>query len=97
KRAVTAGLYDPLNPNPLRRMYLIWVESYLLQERANDREVWRTLRKELWPYRHPVLYRLSRNSKTMTLEATEFLKSMARRVLPVTARHWLKNQFSPGK
>jgi glycosyltransferase involved in cell wall biosynthesis len=97
KRAVTAGLYDPLNPNPLRRMYLIWVESYLLQEGVNDQKVWRTLRKELWPYRHPVLYRLSRNSRTLMLEATEFLKSMARRVLPVTARHWLKNQFSTGK
>ena len=97
KRAVKAGLYDPVNPNPLRRKYLVWVESYLLREGANDRELWHTLRKELWPYRHPALYRLSRNSRTMAREAAELLKSVARRVLPVTARQWLRNQFSLGK
>ncbi|HKP11989.1 MAG TPA: glycosyltransferase, partial [Blastocatellia bacterium] len=97
KRMVEAGLYDPLNPNPLRRDYLRWVEQYLLAEGVTEGEVWRALRQELWPYRHPALYRLSKAARRRSLEAREVVSSLARRLLPAPLHQWLRNQVRVGK
>jgi hypothetical protein len=39
--------------------FLNWLEAYLEKERVEDAEVWQALRERLWPYRHPVVHRLS--------------------------------------
>jgi glycosyltransferase involved in cell wall biosynthesis len=93
KRMVKAGLYDPLNPNPLRKTYLLWVERYLISRGVTAGEVWHTLQQELWPYRHPLLYRLSKSSKGFSLSAKEGLRRLARRVLPAAVHQWLRNQL----
>jgi hypothetical protein len=90
---VKAGLYDPLNPNPLRKTYLLWVERYLISRGVTAGEVWHTLQSELWPYRHPLLYRLSKSSKGFSLSAKEGLRRLARRVLPAAVHQWLRNQL----
>jgi glycosyltransferase involved in cell wall biosynthesis len=97
KRAVKAGLYDPLNPNPLRREYLTWVEGYLADQGITEGEVWRTLQKELWPYHHPMLYRLSKSARRLAMGAKEFLRSLARQVLPAPVHQWLRNLSGIGK
>jgi len=97
KRAAKAGLYDPLNPNPLRRAYLMWVEIYLAGQGITDGEVWRTLQEELWPYRNPVSYRLSKFAEDTARDGKAFLRSLARHVLPAPARHWVRKQLSTGK
>lgn len=38
-----------------RLIFLNWLGKYLSSQFFEDRETWRTLRKELWPYRHPLL------------------------------------------
>ena len=43
-----------------RQVFLDWLAAYLTAQGVNDREVWRALRHELWPYRHPILDRLVR-------------------------------------
>ena len=93
KRMAKAGLYDPLNPNPLRGNYLRWVERYLTSQSVTEGEVWRTLQQELWPYRHPVLYRFSKSVKRWSLEARERLRSLAKRILPAALHQWLRNQL----
>lgn len=53
------GAYDRAGgPSPTYRMFLQWLESYLIQHQINDPNLWQALNKELWPYRHPVRYRL---------------------------------------
>ena len=43
----------------VRLRYLQWVEEYLVAQRIESREVWRTLRSELRPLRYPRAYRLA--------------------------------------
>jgi glycosyltransferase involved in cell wall biosynthesis len=42
-----------------RKTFLDWLEKYLLQQGYQHRELWQVLQKELWPYRHPFLFRVS--------------------------------------
>ncbi len=93
KRMAAAGLYDPLNPNPLRGDYLRWVERYLISRGVIGGEVWHTLQAELWPYRHPLLYRLSKSAGEVSRSAKEQLRRLARRVLPASVHQWLRNQL----
>jgi glycosyltransferase involved in cell wall biosynthesis len=42
-----------------RKTFLYWLEHYLSQQGCQHRELWQVLQKELWPYRHPFLFRIS--------------------------------------
>jgi glycosyltransferase involved in cell wall biosynthesis len=41
-----------------RLFFLNWLQTYLKEKGSQDKIVWNTLQKELWPYRHPILSRL---------------------------------------
>jgi hypothetical protein len=57
KRSI--GEWDPgPHLNAARAGFLDWLERYLLQQGVTDQEIWKILRKDLWPYRHPILGRL---------------------------------------
>jgi glycosyltransferase involved in cell wall biosynthesis len=45
-------------PNRARQTFLTWLEAYFIAQNITDRELWKNLRRELWPYRHSILYRL---------------------------------------
>ena len=38
-----------------RWTYLKWLENYLLDHRVADKQLWKALRKQMWPYRHRFL------------------------------------------
>jgi glycosyltransferase involved in cell wall biosynthesis len=42
-----------------RKTFLYWLEQYLSQQDCQHRKLWQVLQKELWPYRHPMLFRIS--------------------------------------
>lgn len=44
--------------HPARQFFLNWLAAYLTDRGIEDREVWRAVRRELWPYRHPLMHRL---------------------------------------
>lgn len=54
----SVGEYAPGRPNPALQVFLDWLEAYLTEQGVADRGVWKALRAALWPYRHPILYRL---------------------------------------
>lgn len=41
-----------------RLFFLNWLEEYFFKQSVEDTEIWRILKAELFPYRHPRLYRL---------------------------------------
>jgi len=54
------GEYEPgYQPNSARRAFLSWLEEYLLEQEITNRELHTVLRRELRPYRHPVLFQLA--------------------------------------
>jgi glycosyltransferase involved in cell wall biosynthesis len=46
-----------------RPAFLTWLEEYLSVQGIKDGEVWQSLQKELWPYRHPTLSRVLRHAQ----------------------------------
>jgi hypothetical protein len=56
-RAIAAGSYHPLRPNPARLTFLQWLQRYLDSVGALSGEQARALNAALRPYRHPKLYR----------------------------------------
>ena len=57
-RAIAAGKYHPLRPNPARLAFLQWLQAHLDSLGALDGEAARALHAALRPYRHPGLYRV---------------------------------------
>jgi glycosyltransferase involved in cell wall biosynthesis len=46
-----------------RPRFLNWLEQYLTEQQIEDPALWQAVKKELWPYRHPILFRLSTHGK----------------------------------
>ena len=42
-----------------RQIYLNWLEGYLKQHSIHQPQVWHLVQHQLWPYRHPLLFRIS--------------------------------------
>ncbi|MUL38742.1 glycosyltransferase [Gloeocapsopsis dulcis] len=88
----------------VRLVFLNWLAKYLSEQGVKDNKIWQALRKALWPYRHPRLYRLLelaqhfvKHMKEVTeadkaAQMKELLKSIGRRTLSVQVRRWLRVQ-----
>jgi glycosyltransferase involved in cell wall biosynthesis len=48
--------YHPLWPNPARRAFLSWLDTYREEKKIRDRKLERALCRELRPYHYPRLY-----------------------------------------
>lgn len=68
----------------VRLFFLNWLEKYLSEQGINDTEVWKALQKALWPYRHPLLSRLSGCVEHLGMQMKGMLKRIfrARPILP---------------
>jgi SAM-dependent methyltransferase len=78
--------------HPTRSMFLNWLEGYLSKQGAKNTEVWKVLKKELRPYRHPVLHRILTRSRYRVGQMERLLKRITRRILPAPLQHWLQVQ-----
>lgn len=52
------GKIDARRPNPSHAAFLQWLETYLIHEGVTDSALWSAFRREIWPYRHPWLWKL---------------------------------------
>ena len=48
-----------------RQTFLNWLEEYLIKQELQATEVWKVLQKQLFPYRHPNLYRMSCRTRSI--------------------------------
>lgn len=90
-QAIETGEYHPMRPHPARERYLDWLERYMAKEGVEDAELWTLLRRELWPYRHPLRYwwREVGPRRAMAVQT----RRAARAVLPQAAWSWLREQL----
>jgi glycosyltransferase involved in cell wall biosynthesis len=84
--ALRTGLLSYDGPSPARGEYLFWLESYLKRTGLAGAEVWTTLQEQLWPYRHPHLFRFSKRAE----RAKTVARGVARRMLPLSVRNRLR-------
>jgi len=66
-----------------RLFFLNWLARYLSDQGVQDREIWEGLRKQLWRYRHPILFRSWRSGQHLLL-------LIARRTLRMRLFSWIK-------
>ncbi|MBM7804167.1 glycosyltransferase involved in cell wall biosynthesis [Geodermatophilus bullaregiensis] len=59
-RAIRAGTFHPAEPSPAHRVFLDWFDRYLRDDGERRPEVLAAMEAALWPYRHPVRYRIRR-------------------------------------
>ena len=84
------GQYHRNKPHSARRTYLIWLEKYFLDLGVKDAELWKALRRELLPYRHPQLYFLFKIYRFPIINLLESLVlHLGRPILPIHVRKWL--------
>jgi glycosyltransferase involved in cell wall biosynthesis len=69
--------------------YLTWLEKYLSEQEIKDPNVWKALKKAIWPYRHPTLYNWIRFIQRPKPYLTMLAQQIARQVLPDQIRLWL--------
>lgn len=62
----------------IRLFFLNWLEAYLTKQEVKDIKVWKALRKALWRYQHPSLYRLLRLPRDLVKQIKEPVKQIAR-------------------
>ncbi|MGH8001476.1 MAG: glycosyltransferase family 2 protein [Brasilonema sp.] len=84
--AEKAGYYHPSKPMSGDLIFLNWLEKYLVEQEVKDIEIWQAFKTALWPFRHPILYDLTRQMK-------QLVKLIVKRILPVPIRLWLQFQW----
>jgi glycosyltransferase involved in cell wall biosynthesis len=82
-----------------RLFYLNWVEEYLSKQGVKDPEVWKSLRKAKWPYRHPTLNRLLEIYRHFfnPIQWHGLMIFIAKRTLPISLRRWLRTVWQAFK
>jgi glycosyltransferase involved in cell wall biosynthesis len=61
----------------VRLFFLNWLQAYLSKEGLKDVEIWKALRKALWQYRHPIMYRFHPK------HLIKLMKDLLKLILPV--------------
>ena len=69
-----------------RKPFLIWFENYLLEHGIKQAQVWRALRRELWPCRHPRLHQLTRYGLDIARTLKRRLAFLVGNLLPAPFR-----------
>ena len=79
--------------SPARLAFLTWLMEYVTEQKVQDTDLHQALREELWPYRHPFLYRVKKLAQGFGQRLKLLVKSLVKRILPVSIHCWLKNQL----
>jgi hypothetical protein len=64
-QAIASGTYHPSRPNASQEAFLTWLEEHLRLMGTQDVELAALLKQVLWPYRHPVAYRLQERGRAI--------------------------------
>jgi glycosyltransferase involved in cell wall biosynthesis len=76
-----AGMVD------VSRLYFLnWLEKYLAEKGFRNTEVWQLVQKELWPFRHPILFWIRHGVS----EVGGVLRKVSGRTLPTPVRAGLR-------
>ncbi len=63
-----------------RKTFLIWLEQYLIQQQAQDTEVWQFIQQELWHYRHPLQSRILARFQRLQKDSQNLAKRIINQV-----------------
>ena len=81
-----AGRHHLFEPNPLHWMFLEWLTEYLSEHGVKDAQLYKAVQRELWPYRHPALYRLFAPPRHFMRRAKKLVNRIGQWILTVPVR-----------
>jgi len=82
----------------IRSFFLHWLATYLSKQGITDHMLWKALRHALWPYRHPILHRLSNRTQPFVKRMKGLLKVDTGQALGAAAHSQLHVQhLDPGR
>ena len=81
---------DEQVPQPVHLAEMNILEQFLVEQGVTDPEIWKAMNAQLFPYRHPYLYRWQQSAKKIKWLA----KSVARKVLPTGIRQALSRRLA---
>ncbi|HEY9633628.1 MAG TPA: glycosyltransferase family A protein [Coleofasciculaceae cyanobacterium] len=79
--AFRSGEDHPSKPNPARQTFLTWLAEYVGEQGIKDNELCQAVQKALWPYRYPIVYRLSKLTQYLVWQIKRPVKLIARQTL----------------
>lgn len=88
--ALRRGEYDPFLPNEGRGRYLRWLRERVIELGVRDPALSKALRRELRPYRHPVLAWPYRRLPWLAHRAKRAAKALARGTVPAPLLRFAK-------
>ena len=77
----------------IRLFFLNWLEKYLIAQGFKETEVWTLLQKVLWPYRHPILYKIQIFPQYCIEKIHALIRVIVLLIFPKSIHIWLKTQF----
>jgi glycosyltransferase involved in cell wall biosynthesis len=84
-KAKSTGQWHPFQPNPTYLVFLNWLAEYIATDNQSI-EVKQALRKAIWPYHHPHLYRL-------WVDSLQLLRYLGKWALPDSLRRSFLTKF----
>ena len=66
----------------MRLTYLNWLEEYMSALEIKDANLWKTLRKALFEYRHPILWAFIYHSKRLVVLMEDRAKNVVKKIIP---------------
>jgi glycosyltransferase involved in cell wall biosynthesis len=63
--ACTALTHQAKQWRAARYTFLNWLEGYLVEQGFQNTEIWQVLQQEIWPFRHPILFRVSHRVQSL--------------------------------
>jgi glycosyltransferase involved in cell wall biosynthesis len=63
--ACTALTHQAKQWRTARYTFLNWLEGYLVEQGFQNTEIWQVLQQEIWPFRHPILFRVSHRVQSL--------------------------------
>ena len=59
-----------------RKAFLIWLEEYLIEQQAEDTEVWQFVRQDIWHYRHPLQSKIQTRLNRFKNDSNDLIKRL---------------------
>jgi glycosyltransferase involved in cell wall biosynthesis len=76
----------------VRLAFLTWLAEYMSRRQVRDDQVRAALQRQLWPYRHPILQRISKRGQYRIRQVERLEKRVAKQVLPVGLQQRLRTR-----
>jgi glycosyltransferase involved in cell wall biosynthesis len=87
--SITAGAEKTGEEQLARRFFLEWLQGYLGEKEYQDKEIWQSIKRELWRLQHPIWLPEQTSLRNLVRWIKKWTLFIEERLLPTAAKGWL--------